>query len=296
MAAERAVQVLLGSVGHAGQLDGELLQYISSILEDPDPEGCLEVLTELLAGAVPCFGNKNSEEQTQLVLQLLDDVKAQQAPQQQNQTSSMQSSDNLDAVVEVFKQASLQSRQQDAACTDITNKLPQGTGSSSSSTSREGLPSQDLSPLLDLCPASISQDFLACMLQSSFRGDVQAAADWLLECPDLLAQQESWQQQQEEQQQRRQQEQEALRKTKKQIVERFDLQVVHSMPAKPKHGVDLLPAPKKGDQQQGKVRYRDGQVVSCKGDKYIIEKVGEEWDGGSKGKVYTKGKRGVGYR
>lgn len=74
MAAERAVQVLLGSVGHAGQLDGELLQYISSILEDPDPEGCLEVLTELLAGAVPCFGNKNSEEQTQLVLQLLDDV------------------------------------------------------------------------------------------------------------------------------------------------------------------------------------------------------------------------------
>lgn len=35
---------------------------------------------------------------------------------------------------------------------------------------------------------------------------------------------------------------------------RFDLQVVHSMPAKPKHGVDLLPAPKKGDQQQGKVR------------------------------------------
>jgi hypothetical protein len=44
------------------------------------------------------------------------------------------------------------------------------------------------------------------------------------------------------------------------------------------------------------VRYRDGQVVSCKGDKYIIEKVGEEWDGGSKGKVYTKGKRGVGYR
>jgi hypothetical protein len=44
------------------------------------------------------------------------------------------------------------------------------------------------------------------------------------------------------------------------------------------------------------VRYRDGQVVSCKGDKYIIEKIGEEWDGGSKGKVYTKGKRGVGYR
>lgn len=44
------------------------------------------------------------------------------------------------------------------------------------------------------------------------------------------------------------------------------------------------------------VRYRDGKVVSCKGEKYIVEKLGEEWDGGSRGKVYTKGKRGVGYR
>jgi hypothetical protein len=36
-------------------------------------------------------------------------------------------------------------------------------------------------------------------------------------------------------------------------------------------------------------------VVSCRGEKYIVEKVGEEWDGGSRGKVYTKGKRGKGF-
>jgi hypothetical protein len=126
-------------------------------------------------------------------------------------------------VVEVFKQASLQSKQQDAACTDITNKLPHGTCSSgsSSSSSKETLPEQDLSPLLALCPASISQQFLAYMLQSSFRGDMQAAADWLLECPDVLARQESWQQQQEEQRQRQHQEQEERRQTKKQIVDRW---------------------------------------------------------------------------
>jgi hypothetical protein len=74
MAAEDAVQLLLGSVGHAGQLDAELMEYMSSILEDPDPESCLEVLIELLAGAVPCFSSRSSEQQTQLVLQLLDDV------------------------------------------------------------------------------------------------------------------------------------------------------------------------------------------------------------------------------
>jgi hypothetical protein len=125
----------------------------------------------------------------------------------------------------VFKQASLQSKQQDAACTDITNKQPHSSSSNSSSCSsntgsKEALPNQDLAPLLPLCPASISQQYLACMLQQSFRGDVQAAADWLLECPDLLARQEAWQEQQQEEQQRRQQEQEERRQTKKQLVER----------------------------------------------------------------------------
>lgn len=43
------------------------------------------------------------------------------------------------------------------------------------------------------------------------------------------------------------------------------------------------------------VRFRDGQPVSYKGEKFIVESVKEEWDGGSKGKVYTKGKRGKGY-
>jgi hypothetical protein len=35
--------------------------------------------------------------------------------------------------------------------------------------------------------------------------------------------------------------------------------------------------------------------VSTKGEKYIVQKEGDEWDGGSKGRVYTKGKRGKGY-
>jgi hypothetical protein len=44
-----------------------------------------------------------------------------------------------------------------------------------------------------------------------------------------------------------------------------------------------------------KLRYRDGVVVSSKGEKYIIEKP-PEWDGGSRGKVKSKGKRGVGWQ
>lgn len=43
------------------------------------------------------------------------------------------------------------------------------------------------------------------------------------------------------------------------------------------------------------VRFRDGVVASTKGQKFIVESTKEEWNGGSSGKVYTKGKRGKGF-
>lgn len=46
--------------------------------------------------------------------------------------------------------------------------------------------------------------------------------------------------------------------------------------------------------QKSAVRFRDGAVVTTKGEKYITEKK-EEWDGGSRGRVKSKGKRGVGW-
>ena len=42
------------------------------------------------------------------------------------------------------------------------------------------------------------------------------------------------------------------------------------------------------------IRYREGQVSSTKGGKFIVEEK-EDWDGGSKGKVNNKGKRGPGF-
>lgn len=48
-----------------------------------------------------------------------------------------------------------------------------------------------------------------------------------------------------------------------------------------------------GAENRSRARYRDGALVSNKGEKYVIEKVREEWDGGSRGKVYTKGGRAL---
>ena len=43
------------------------------------------------------------------------------------------------------------------------------------------------------------------------------------------------------------------------------------------------------------IRYYDGKIVSRKGARYVEEAPKEEWDGGSRGRVKTKGKRGKGW-
>jgi hypothetical protein len=54
-------------------------------------------------------------------------------------------------------------------------------------------------------------------------------------------------------------------------------------------------APPAGTHAAPKVRYRDGAIATTKGEKIVIEKA-PEWDGGSKGRVKSKGKRGVGWQ
>lgn len=44
---------------------------------------------------------------------------------------------------------------------------------------------------------------------------------------------------------------------------------------------------------RSQVRFRDGMVVSTKGERFVVEK-DMEWDGGSRGKVITR--RGKGFR
>ena len=44
---------------------------------------------------------------------------------------------------------------------------------------------------------------------------------------------------------------------------------------------------------KSKVRYRDGEIVAHKGEKFLVEKE-KEYDSGCRGRVKTKGKRGPG--
>ena len=86
------------------------------------------------------------------------------------------------------------------------------------------------------------------------------------------------------------------------IVSKYHLQAVSSggalKPKKKKQRDEYMASVLCGgkeDPSKGKVRFRDGAIVSTRGEKYIIEKTKEEWDGGSRGRVKSKGKRGVGW-
>lgn len=88
----------------------------------------------------------------------------------------------------------------------------------------------------------------------------------------------------------------------KAIVDRFADQVVvplgpASSSSKKKPGPAPIPVP--APQPDSRVRYHNNQPVTLpKGNasrKYIVENLTPEWDGGSRGKVKTKGKRGPGF-
>jgi hypothetical protein len=167
-----------------------------------------------------------------------------------------------------------------------------------------------------LCPPSISSTppkkeaggeeedtfdaFLLHMLRVLCGGSLHGASDWLLNCEDIPAEVEAWAQQ--ETRRRAEKEAEALEheELRRQIVDRYHLQAVSSSDAGGKGKAARGPTPlvpASGDRVAGaapRVRYRDGVAVTAKGEKFIVEKP-PEWDGGSRGKVKLKGKRGVGW-
>lgn len=78
-AAEAAIQELLSSLGDASvALDAEVLEYLVAIVEDPDPESSLELISSVLAECVDAFAALDTNRQTQLVL--LDDVSLRWGP------------------------------------------------------------------------------------------------------------------------------------------------------------------------------------------------------------------------
>jgi hypothetical protein len=80
------------------------------------------------------------------------------------------------------------------------------------------------------------------------------------------------------------------------LVAKFGHTVVGSGPGAPPRAWGEEAKRKGGGGKAPAVRYREGVAVSTKhGEKYITIKDKDDWDGGSRGKVLLKGKRGKGF-
>lgn len=118
----------------------------------------------------------------------------------------------------------------------------------------------------------VQKDYLEHVWKRMHDRDVEKASNWLLDHMDELPTLEKeWKQEKME---------------RLGMLERFTALDTHTITRHIPMTEDAAPA---------KIRYLNGEVVSSKGEKFIVQSKKEEWDGGSRGKVKTKGKRGKGY-
>ncbi|PSC73823.1 hypothetical protein C2E20_3197 [Micractinium conductrix] len=269
--------------------DEAVLDFLAAGLTEDDADE--DELCDSLAGFSPAFGQLVPPQQRQAVTGLLQRVaalRAEAAPPAQQTVS----------VAAVAAQAL--SHLRSLSVSRDGGSSGAGSGASSDSEEQALLTPQTaaaVATLRELCALPDASDaWLAHVLSSRGGGDVEAAAAWMLECPDLAAAQAAWQ---AEAQARRAERE----RSKKAIVSRFQLQAVPDGGSAPPGKGRPPPLQAWGQAAGGgggrggegsKVRYRDGMVATRAGQKYVVGK-DEDWDGGSRGKVYTKGKRGKGF-
>ncbi|KAK9830619.1 hypothetical protein WJX81_006271 [Elliptochloris bilobata] len=159
----------------------------------------------------------------------------------------------------------------------------------------------ELDTLAALCSPEDGADreYLAHVLKFHGLGSVEAAAQWLLDT-DLQAHRASWRASCEEGRVRRKAEQERETAARKQTLAKFMLQPAGSHACGARHCArERAPQPHAPAEPERRptqtVRYREGCITSTRGEKYVIVEKREDWNGGSTGKVKTKGKRGKGF-
>lgn len=121
----------------------------------------------------------------------------------------------------------------------------------------------------------VSQEYIKYMYKNKYDMKIEETANWIVESisNDTLKEQEKeWKEE---------------RRKRLEFAERVGVET-------PKLSkTSIIYKPNEEDQPK-KIRYHDNNIVTTKGEKYVLEKK-EEWDGGSRGKVKTKGKRGKGF-
>lgn len=148
-----------------------------------------------------------------------------------------------------------------------------------------------LEVLRALCDDDVDEETLSHLLTEECGGDLDVASNYIADGNDVRLLTARL----EERRARRAREDAERAANSKEIFERYGLQAVSHSRKPTRPPLAARPAKNGGNNAAPKVRYHDSEIVTSRGEKYIVQKIGQEWDGGSRGKVITKGKRGKGY-
>eukprot|EP00877_Chromochloris_zofingiensis_P001170 jgi/Chrzof1/11053/Cz05g21250.t1 len=289
---KQKVQCFFSALDEAKIVDNEIVDYLASIL-DPESidDSTLTDVQLIVASTSAAFARLPEDKQTQLLLKLFDQI-----------NHSTTASTAVFAVTDAGIGSGVQACKLSSIAAalnqlDLCTEQSPAARAPHESDSQQQASANEVAALMDMCQCSVSREFITSVLLEQCKGNVEAAADWLIECEDIASAVRHWRADKEQQQEADQQSAFEQKRKKQDLLHRFDLQAVPASDTSKKRQdkpLQLWP-PSKQNQPAAKVRYRDGQIATSKGEKYVIEKIGEEWDGGSKGKVYTKGKRGKGF-
>lgn len=121
----------------------------------------------------------------------------------------------------------------------------------------------------------VSSEYIEYIWKKQHEWNTKNASDWLNENKDNLKKMEAeWKEE---------------RKEKLLIVDKYSLV--------PSTSKNTNPTPYSSLDETKNTRYLNNSVITTKGERYVVLKDDKpEWDGGSRGKVKSKGKRGVGYK
>jgi hypothetical protein len=158
---------------------------------------------------------------------------------------------------------------------------------------------QGVAMLTEMVPQASPE--LALHVLQQHHGETEAALDFLLGAPSIdVLEEECWAAKEASRLQQQRQAAADAKNEKRRVLARNDQQIDYSAP-----GDELKLAPPRIPYSQSRkdaikgpqTRYCDGEQVHVKGNPRNESKweKKEEWDGGSSGKVYTKGKRGKGF-
>jgi hypothetical protein len=146
----------------------------------------------------------------------------------------------------------------------------------------------------------ITDEFLSYLLFTLCVGDVNEAASQLLDAETTAHALSNYSTYMFDLTKLEKEKEEKERLAKQRVIEKFDERIeggnaIASKVKKNTSTTTTTTGVSSDGSKESKLRYRDGKIVATNGAKFIMENVKEEWDGGSRGKIKTKGKRGKGW-